>query len=123
MKQTENICPVVKAGLLDIFFRRIIQNPKKIVNPYVKEGIMTMDLGCGPGFFTIELAKIIQKSGNVFAVDIQEEMLNLLETKIKGTQYHDIVILHKAKTDTSNFTGKVDFIKAVLVKLKSNFQN
>lgn len=117
MEQTknQNICPVEKAGMLDSFFRRIIQNPKRIIKPYVKEGITAMDLGCGPGFFTVEMAKIIQKSGKVIAVDVQEGMLEFLANKIKGTQYQDIVTLHKSNTDTLNYSDKVDFILAFYV--------
>ncbi len=123
MNQTENICPVEKAGMLDSFFRRIIQNPRKIVKPYVKEGITAMDLGCGPGFFTVEMAKIVQNSGKVFAVDVQEGMLDLLAAKIKGTQYQDTVTLHIAKTDTLDFQGKVDFILAFYVIHEINRDN
>ncbi len=115
MNQTENICPVEKAGMLDSFFRRMIQNPKKIIIPYVKEGMKVMDLGCGPGFFTVEMAKIVQNTGKVVAVDVQEGMLELVAAKIKGTQYQGTVNLHKAKTDTLDFQGKVDFILAFYV--------
>ncbi|MBN2682450.1 MAG: class I SAM-dependent methyltransferase [Bacteroidales bacterium] len=115
MKQKEKICPVEKAGMLDSFFRRIIQNPKKIIKPYIKEGMMVMDLGCGPGFFTVEMAKILQNSGKVVAVDIQEGMLKLLEAKIKGTDFQKIVTLHQAENDSLSFSGKVDFILAFYV--------
>jgi ubiquinone/menaquinone biosynthesis C-methylase UbiE len=30
------------------------------------------DLGCGPGFFTIEMAKMVGNNGKVTAVDLQE---------------------------------------------------
>jgi len=123
MKQSEEICPVEKAGMLDSFFRRIIQNPEKIIKPYVKEGMIVMDLGCGPGFFTIEMAKIVQNTGKVFAVDVQKGMLELVKTKIKETQYHEIVVLHKSEFETLNFSGKVDFILAFYVVHEINRDN
>ena len=123
MKQTENICPVEKAGMLDSSFRRIIQNPRKIIKPFVKEGMIVMDLGCGPGYFTVEMAKIIQNTGKVFAIDAQAEMLELAAAKIKGTQYQDTVQLHKAETETLNFSGKVDFIFAFYVVHEINRDN
>jgi len=123
MKQSEKICPAEKAGMLDSFFRRIIHNPKKIIRPYVKEAMTVMDLGCGPGFFSVEMAKIVQNSGKVIAVDVQDEMLNLLADKIKDTQYQDIITLHKAKTDALNFSGKVDFILAFYVIHEINREN
>jgi ubiquinone/menaquinone biosynthesis C-methylase UbiE len=119
----QSICPVEKAGMLDSFFRRIIQNPKRIIKPYVKEGMTAMDLGCGPGFFTVEMAKIIQHTGKVIAVDVQEGMLELLATKIKGTAYQDQITIHKAKSNTINFSGTVDFILAFYVVHEINRNN
>ncbi len=53
------VCSVELAGGLDNKFRRFLQNPQKILKPYLKEGMTVLDLGCGPGFFTIEIAKMI----------------------------------------------------------------
>ena len=70
------VCSVESAGALDIQLRKLIQNPGKILKPFIKEGMTVMDLGCGPGFFTIEMARMVGKNGNVTAVDLQEGMLN-----------------------------------------------
>ena len=43
-----------------------------------------MTLGCGPGFFTVEIAKMLNGSGKVIAADIQDGMLEKLNKKIKG---------------------------------------
>jgi hypothetical protein len=52
MKEDKNrVCPVELAGSLDNRFRRWIQNPYKILSPYVKEGMKVLDVGCGPRFF------------------------------------------------------------------------
>ncbi|MBN2777086.1 MAG: methyltransferase domain-containing protein [Bacteroidales bacterium] len=123
MKQTEHICPVEKAGILDSIFRRSIQNPKKIIEPYVSEGEIVMDLGCGPGFFTVEMAKIVRNTGKVFAVDVQQGMLELVAEKIKGSEYQEIVYLHKAEFDNLNFSNKVDFILAFYVVHEINRDN
>jgi hypothetical protein len=48
---TENkhrICPVERAGALGIFSRKLLQNPRKILGPHVKDGMTVLDLGCGP---------------------------------------------------------------------------
>ncbi|MCW9096800.1 MAG: methyltransferase domain-containing protein, partial [Ignavibacteriaceae bacterium] len=80
------ICPVEKADSLDTRFRRWFQSPKKILKPYIKEGMTVLDLGCGPGFFSIELAKMVGSSGKVITADLQKGMLEKLKEKIKGTQ-------------------------------------
>ncbi len=55
-KINERVCPVALSGSLDNSIRRWLQNPKKILSPYIKEGMTVLDVGCGPGFFSIEMA-------------------------------------------------------------------
>ncbi|MBO8168999.1 MAG: methyltransferase domain-containing protein [Thermoanaerobacteraceae bacterium] len=40
------------------------------------------DIGCGPGYFTIPLARQLGPHGRVYAVDISEEMLELLRERV-----------------------------------------
>jgi SAM-dependent methyltransferase len=44
----------------------------------LKEGQCVCDFGCGNGFYTLQLAKLVGPRGSVYAVDIQPEMLDLL---------------------------------------------
>ncbi len=44
-------------------------------------GMCIADIGCGPGFFTFPAAEIVGKSGRVYAVDIQEDMLKELKRR------------------------------------------
>jgi ubiquinone/menaquinone biosynthesis C-methylase UbiE len=106
------VCPVSRAGSLDNKIRRWLQNPNKILGPYIKEGMSVLDLGCGPGFFSIELAAMVGKSGRVIAVDLQDGMLKKLRDKIQGTEFEERIILHKCEADKIGFSGSVDFVLA-----------
>ena len=44
----------------------------------IKPGDTVCDLGCGNGFYSLKLAKMVGPRGKVIAVDIQREMLELL---------------------------------------------
>ncbi|MEX2171495.1 MAG: methyltransferase domain-containing protein [Pirellulales bacterium] len=44
----------------------------------LEPGQMVCDLGCGNGFYTLEMAPLIGPQGVVWAVDIQPEMLTML---------------------------------------------
>lgn len=44
----------------------------------VQRGQTICDMGCGNGFYTLELARRVGPTGTVYAVDIQPEMLRLL---------------------------------------------
>ena len=106
------VCPVELSGSLDNKIRRWLQNPDKILAPYLKPGIKVIDIGCGPGFFSIEIAKMIGRNGKVYSVDLQEGMLNQIKNKIKGTELEKRI--HLIKSDGDNFVipEKVDFILA-----------
>ncbi|WP_413831289.1 class I SAM-dependent methyltransferase [Desulfobacula sp.] len=104
------ICPVEMAGSLDLKIRRWVQNPKKILKHYIQEGMHVLELGCGPGFFTIDIAQMIGKKGKVIAVDLQEGMLQKVRDKIKGTKLEKRIILHKCDENKIGISKKVDFI-------------
>lgn len=106
------VCPVKRAGLLDNRIRRWLQDPRKILEPYIEEGITILDIGCGPGFFSIEMAKMAGKTGRVIASDLQEGMLQKLGHKIRGTELEKRIILHKSEKDKIGVSEKVDFILA-----------
>ncbi len=66
-----SVCPAELAGSLDNRMRRLLQNPLKILRPYVQEGMTALDVGCGPGFFTLPMAQLVGSSGRVIAADLQ----------------------------------------------------
>jgi ubiquinone/menaquinone biosynthesis C-methylase UbiE len=78
------VCPVRYAGLLTGWVRRLINRPKRILRPHVATGDTVVDLGCGPGFFTLPLAELVGPEGRVVAVDVQEGMLEIVRTRAEA---------------------------------------
>ncbi len=109
---SKRICPVERAGGLDNSARRLFQNPKKIIAEFIREDMHVLDLGCGPGYFTVEIAKMLKSPGKVIAADLQEGMLAIIKNKIKGTELEERVILHKCEDNKIGVTDKFDFILA-----------
>jgi ubiquinone/menaquinone biosynthesis C-methylase UbiE len=105
-------CPVEKAGLLDNGFRRWFQSPRKTLKPYLREGMTVLDMGCGPGFFSIDMAGMVGKSGRVIASDLQAGMLQKLKGKIQGTELEERITLHQCQPDKIGLLEKVDFVLA-----------
>lgn len=109
------VCPVERAGSLDNFFRRLYQNPKRILKEFISEGMTVLDIGCGPGVYTLEMAKLVGKTGKVIAVDLQEGMLKKVESKIKGTEFEKRITLHKCEATRLGIFDKIDFALAFYV--------
>ena len=112
MSDRNRVCPVTLAGGLDNRIRRWVQDPRKILRPYIKEGMTVLDFGCGPGFFSIEMAQMVGKSGRIIAADLQEGMLQKLREKIQGTELEERITLHKCQKDKIGLSEDVDFVLA-----------
>jgi ubiquinone/menaquinone biosynthesis C-methylase UbiE len=115
-KEDKNrVCPVEAAGGLETPIRKFIQNPNKILKPYISKDMTVLDFGCGPGFFTIEIAKMLSVNGRVIAADLQDGMLDKVRSKIKGTDIEKKITLSKCEKDEIGVTEDVDFILAFYV--------
>lgn len=110
MKNKQRVCPVEMSGSLDNRVRRWFQNPQKILQPYIEEGMAVLEIGCGPGFFTLDMARMVGQSGRVIAVDMQEGMLEKLKSKIAGTDLERRIEPHKCEVDRIGISETVDFI-------------
>lgn len=104
------VCPVERAGSLDNRIRRWFQNPQKILGPYIKEGMTVLEVGCGPGFFSIDMALMVGKSGQVIACDLQEGMLQKVRDKINSTELKARIKLHKCEESKIGVPDPVDFV-------------
>ena len=104
------VCPVELADGLDSKLRKFLQSPRKILHPYIKDGMTILDVGCGPGVFSIEMAKMVGPSGHVIAADLQEGMLSKLRKKVERTDLESIIELHKCETDKIGVSDKADFV-------------
>ncbi len=67
-------------------------NPKKVVDSFdfIKEGMMVADFGCGGGYFTFPLAEKVGEGGRVFAIDVLQEPLGVIESKARIDGYKNI---------------------------------
>jgi ubiquinone/menaquinone biosynthesis C-methylase UbiE len=73
-----HVCPWWLAYTFDNPLRRIFHKPEEIFALYLKEGMIAIDLGCGMGYFSIGMARIVGESGKIIAVDVQQKMLDSL---------------------------------------------
>jgi ubiquinone/menaquinone biosynthesis C-methylase UbiE len=112
MADPSRICSWKIAFALDNPIRRIIHNPQKILGEYIEPGQTVLDLGCGPGTFSLAMAKMVGESGKVIAVDVQEEMLQIVREKAAQQGLESRIVTHKSGPDRIGLSQKVDFALA-----------
>ena len=72
--------------------RKRIQPPSMIVEGLrLESGMSVVEIGCGPGTFTIDVARAIAPKGIVYAIDVQEGMLEQLRNNIQKHGIENIV--------------------------------
>jgi len=109
-EKKHRVCPVERAGVLDFNFRKLLQNPRTILPPYMQEGMTALDVGCGPGFFTVAMARLVGKTGRVVAADLQQGMLDKARKKIADAGLADVVTFHLCRPDAIGLRETYDFI-------------
>jgi len=105
------VCPWQAGHMLTGSLRKLLHNPRRIVEPYLSEGMTAMDIGCGMGFFSIPMAEIAGSNGKVIAVDLQPKMLEGLreyadKSGIKNITHHQC---GKNSLEIAKWNGSVDF--------------
>ena len=110
IRLSQPTCPWWFLFTFDNPLRRFYQDPEKILSPYLKPGDRVVDIGCGMGYFTIPMAKLIGGSGKVIAVDMQSKMLSGLRKRASQTGVEEQIELHQSTQDQIGITGPVDFV-------------
>ena len=108
----EHICPWWGGYFIDNRLRRLLHNPEKTLAPYVHTGMTVMDFGCGMGFFSIAMAKLVGDSGRVIAVDSQQKMLNVLKKRSERAGVAGRIRTHRCERDSVGVEDPVDFVLA-----------
>ena len=122
----EKICPVFIGYFLLSPFRKISQNPYKILNRFLKPGMNVLDFGSAMGFFSIPMAHMVNPDGKVICVDIQEKMLTVLQKRAKRAGVSNLIETHICTNDSiklERYHGKIDFILAFAVAHEVPDQN
>lgn len=113
MSQKGHPFPASGAWMLDNFIRRWLQPPKELVEKLaISPEDVVVDFGCGPGYYTVEIAK---RAKQLIDVDLSPEMLKKAQAKAAKAKAENVQFLQSngAKIDLAD--GSVDKILLVTV--------
>jgi len=85
----------------------------------LKPGEAVADIGAGTGYYTRRLARAVGEKGTVYAVEIQQEMLDLLTNKMAALKIHNVKPVLGTITDPKLPPGALDL--ALLVDVYHEF--
>jgi ubiquinone/menaquinone biosynthesis C-methylase UbiE len=110
-------CPWWFIASFDNPLRKAIHDPHRILAPYVHAGDTVLDVGCGMGYFTLELARLVVGQGDghpgrVIAVDLQAQMLAGLRRRAERAGLQDAIQLVHSTPEHIGIERPLDFALA-----------
>ena len=102
--------------------REKFEQPEKVLDALdIRPGMTVADVGAGNGYFTLRLARRVKEDGRVLAVDIQQEMLNLLRDNRDRANLKNIELVLGTPMDPRLPSATLDL--ALLVDVYHEFQH
>ena len=114
----EAVCPWWLGYFLANPVRRMMHNPEQILEPYIKENMKVVDIGCGMGFFSLPIAKMVGEKGQVICIDLQQQMIKSLHKKASKAGLLSRIetrICTESSLQIDDLIGEINFILAFAV--------
>lgn len=116
---SHGVCPWWMGYLLASPFRRWgMQNPEKLLRPWIKPGCTILEPGPGMGFFTVPMARMCGEAGRVIALDVQSQMLAGLQRRATRAGVAKRVETRQVASESlgvSDLANQIDFVLAFAV--------
>ncbi len=89
----------------------IFMKPNKLLIPAgLKSGQHVLEVGCGPGFFTLPAARIVGEEGFVYATDINSFAAKKVEQKIRDAGVKNVKVLLDDVTQSALEDNSIDLV-------------
>lgn len=108
-------CPWWFGYSFDNPLRRLIHDPVAILGRFVAPGQTVVDIGCGLGYFSLALAKLVGPSGRVVALDVQPQMVQRARRRAERQGVADRIDFHVCAPNRLGLSIPVDFVLAFWV--------
>ena len=108
----DHICPWWLAYTFDNPLRKLVHNPRRMLAEYVRTGMTVMDVGCGMGYFSIGMAKLVGTQGSVISVDLQPQMLARVDKRARRANLSAIIQTRQCTARRIDIRVPLDFILA-----------
>lgn len=98
-----------KIPLLEDPKRDIWQKPDEVLDALgIEKGQTIADIGAGTGYLAVKLSERVGATGTVYAVDIQQEMLDYMRKRLNGSRWKNVLLLLGDMDDPKLPPGNLD---------------
>jgi len=109
-------CPWLMQYLFVSPLRRLLEPPEKLIGPFVRPGMTVVEPGCGFGFVSLELARLVGEEGKVVSVDLEPRAVERLEKRARKAGLTGRMELRSCEPrdlGLADYHGQVDLIAVI----------
>lgn len=109
-------CPWWMQYVLISPLRRLLEPPHKFLGPCVEPGMTVVDAGCGFGYVSLALARLVGPRGRVLSVDIEPRAVARLQRRARRAglaQRIEARACEPRDLGLAAYRGKVDLVTVV----------
>jgi 2-polyprenyl-3-methyl-5-hydroxy-6-metoxy-1,4-benzoquinol methylase len=117
-RTAHRVCPWYLGYFLASPLRRIVEHPEHLLQGLVRPGMTVLEPGCGMGFFSLPLARLVGPGGRVICVDLQRKMIDGLRRRARRAGLLDrleTAVCGPSDLGAGGWTGRVDLALAIHV--------
>jgi ubiquinone/menaquinone biosynthesis C-methylase UbiE len=106
-------CPFWAHYLLASSLRKLVEPADKLLAPHVEPNMTVLDLGCGFGYFTLPLARMVGVNGRIVAVDIEPRTITRLIARARKAGLADRIDARACQAGSlglKDINGTVDLV-------------
>jgi len=101
----------VMACIHDNPLRRMFDSPDKTLRAAgIQPGQQVLEVGCGPGFFTIAAAELVGDQGHVHAIDLHPLAIKTVGTKLQKSGRTNVTLTLADAAQTGLPSGSIDLV-------------
>lgn len=109
-------CPLWAHYLLASPLRRLVESPEKLLGPHVRPGMTVLEPGCGYGFFSLPMARMVGASGKVLCVDVEPAVVAQLERRAQKAGLAERIVARvcsPTELGLDDRAGQVDLVTVI----------
>lgn len=91
--------------------RHLLFDPvKTLQGSDIKAGQTVLEVGCGPGFFTLPAARMIGQSGHLIAIDPLSNFVDKVKKKVLDAGLNNVEVIRRDALNTGLECASVDLV-------------
>lgn len=94
----------------DKMYSLFVDGEKMLLSAELKNGDKALEVGCGPGFFTIPAAKIVGENGFIYAIDINPFAIKKVNKKLTKARITNVKTMIVDVRETTLESQSIDHV-------------